>query len=45
MKKRLRENLTGYLFIAPNLVAYLLLTILPVIFVFYISFTDWDVVS
>ncbi len=45
MNRRLRENLTGYLFIAPNLIAYLFFTILPIVFVIYISFTNWDVVS
>jgi multiple sugar transport system permease protein len=40
-----RKAIWGYVFILPNLIGFLLFTIIPVIFSFIISFTDWNVVS
>lgn len=41
-KIQARTDLTGYLFITPNVVIFMLFMILPVLFSFFISFTDWD---
>lgn len=46
MKKgRIKENLTGYLFIAPWLIGFLVLTLGPFIFSIYLSFTRYEIVS
>jgi multiple sugar transport system permease protein len=42
MKKQLRVDLTGYLFILPNVIGVVLFTIIPIIYSLIISFTDWD---
>lgn len=42
LSKQLRTDLTGYLFIAPNLIIFLLFTIIPIIFSLVISFSNWD---
>lgn len=41
-RKRWRKNITGYLFIAPNLLGFIFLTLAPVVFSLLISFTDWN---
>ena len=45
LSRKTRRNLTGYLFIAPNLIGFLLFLLVPVIFSLFISFTSWDMVS
>lgn len=46
MKRRLsrqaRTDLTGYAFIAPNLLGMLIFILFPLLFSLYISFTDWE---
>lgn len=44
-RKRFPEALWGYLFIAPNFIVVLVFTILPVFFSFYMSLTNWDILS
>lgn len=42
-KKHMRENITGYLFIAPNLIGFVVFVFIPVVFSLVISFTDWNI--
>jgi len=42
ISKQLRTDITGYLFIGPNIIVFLLFTIIPIIFSFVISFSNWD---
>jgi len=42
ISKQLRTDITGYLFIGPNIIVFLLFTIIPIIFSFIISFSNWD---
>ncbi len=42
LSRQLKTDLTGYLFITPNLLGFLAFTLLPVLFSLFISFTDWD---
>lgn len=42
---RTRETITGYLFILPNVIGFLIFTVFSVLFSLYISFTDWDMLS
>lgn len=44
-KRRLKDNLTGYAFILPNFVGLLIFTLIPVLYVFVLSFTKWDTAS
>ncbi|MGM7721611.1 carbohydrate ABC transporter permease [Metabacillus sp. Hm71] len=44
-KKRVRDNIEGYLFIAPALIGFLSFTLIPVIAVFIIGSTEWNVIS
>lgn len=41
-KQRLKETLTGYVFIAPMLIGVTLLIILPILASFALSFTEWN---
>lgn len=41
-KRKLRNTLTGYAFILPNLVGYTLFVFIPVIFSFILSVMSWD---
>ncbi len=41
----LREARAGYLFIAPNLLGFLIFTLLPVFASLLLSFTDWDLLT
>jgi multiple sugar transport system permease protein len=36
------ETITGYLFILPNFLGFLAFTLFPILFAFYLTFTDWD---
>ncbi|MFD0681332.1 MULTISPECIES: carbohydrate ABC transporter permease [unclassified Paenibacillus] len=38
----LRENVAGYLFILPNLLGVTVFIVLPLVFSFFLIFTDWD---
>ena len=40
---RLRNTLTGWSFIAPNFIGFAVLTLVPVVTLFYYAFTDWNV--
>jgi len=40
-----RKNWTSYLFILPNLIGVLVFLAFPVLFAFYMSFTEWDVLT
>lgn len=45
-KNRIREEtIWGYLFITPNFLIILIFTIIPVFFSFYMSLTDWNILS
>ena len=40
---RLRNTLIGWSFILPNFIGFALLTLVPVVVLFYMSFTNWNV--
>lgn len=40
---RRRNTLAGWTFILPNFIGFALLTLIPVVFLFYIAFTKWTV--
>jgi len=42
-KLRLRNALIGWSFILPNFIGFALLTLVPIIVLFYMSFTNWNV--
>jgi len=42
LSSKLRNDLTGWAFIAPNVLGFLAFTLLPILFSLAISFTDWD---
>lgn len=42
LSKQARIDLTGYAFIAPNLLGMLVFILFPLLFSLYISFTDWE---
>jgi multiple sugar transport system permease protein len=46
-KKRaeLQENITGYLFVAPNLLVFLIFIVFPMVAAIYLSFTEWNFLS
>ena len=41
-RRKIRNNLTGYAFIIPNLVGYTVFVFIPVIFSFVLSVMSWD---
>lgn len=41
-KRQHKDNLAGYLFISPWLIGFTVFTLIPGIFCFIISFTDWN---
>ena len=45
LSKQARIDLSGYAFIAPNLLGMIVFTFFPFLFSFFISFTDWDYTS
>ena len=42
LSKQLKIDLTGYVFILPNLIGMMVFTLLPLLFSLFISFTDWE---
>ncbi len=42
INKQLKTDITGYTFILPNILGFLVFTLFPIVFSFIISFTDWD---
>ena len=44
-RRKLMENLTGYLFVMPNLLGFIVFTVFSIIFSFYMSFTDWSLIK
>jgi ABC-type sugar transport system permease subunit len=44
-KRRLKEYLTGYSFLAPALTILLIFAIFPTIYVFYLSAFDWNMIG
>lgn len=45
IRKRYYEPLAATLFLLPNLIGFLIFTLLPVLFSLFISFTNWDFFS
>lgn len=45
MKNQQRENIAGYLFLAPQMLGVLIFSVIPIVFSFYLGFTDWDYIS
>ena len=45
LTKRQRHNVTGYLFMAPFLILFLLFTIIPVVVAFGTSFTNYNMIE
>jgi ABC-type sugar transport system permease subunit len=39
------EGLTGYLFVLPDFIGLIIFVIAPIIFAFYLSFYQWDLIS
>lgn len=44
-KRKLKKAIEGYLFILPNLIGFLVFTLFSILFSFFVSFTDWDMVT
>jgi len=44
-KRVLRENLTGYGFLGPNIIGFLIFTLLPVLASFILAFSQWDLLT
>lgn len=42
LSKKIKQNLTGYAFILPNVIGVFLFTLYPMVFSLITSFTDWD---
>lgn len=42
LSRQARTDVTGYLFILPNIIGFLTFTLFPMVFSLVISFTDWD---
>ena len=45
IKKRLRESITGWIFLIPMVFGICMFTVLPIVQSFYYSFYDYDVIS
>ena len=41
-KRKIRNNMTGYAFILPNLIGYTVFVFIPVVFSFVLSVMSWD---
>lgn len=44
-KKQKKENLTGYLFVGPQLLGFLLFVAFPLLFSIYLCFSEWNLVE
>jgi multiple sugar transport system permease protein len=44
-QKRMEEIITGYTFLAPAMIIFIVFLVLPIAFAFFISFTDWNGIS
>ena len=44
-RRKIKENLIGYLFILPNLTGFVVFTLFSVAFSLYMSFTDWSLIK
>ncbi len=44
-QRKLEETLTGYAFLAPAIVVFVVFLLLPIFFAVFISFTNWDGIS
>ena len=44
-KRKIRDTAGGYTFLMPNFLGFLLFTSGPVLFSFFLSFTDWDILT
>ena len=44
-KRQLRENIAGYLFISPWLIAFIVFSVIPIIMSLYFSFTNYDILG
>lgn len=42
LSKQAKTDLTGYAFLAPNIIGFVAFTFIPVVFSLFISFTNWD---
>ena len=42
LSKQARIDITGYMFILPNIIGVIIFTLIPIIYSLIISFTDWD---
>jgi multiple sugar transport system permease protein len=42
MKKRTKDNLIAYSFIAPNFIGFAVFTLVPLVFALFLSFLEWD---
>jgi multiple sugar transport system permease protein len=40
-----RENLVAWLFLAPNLIGYIIFKLIPIVFSLVLSFSDWNLIS
>lgn len=45
IKKSLKENITSYVFLVPWLLGFLILTLYPMIYSLYLSFTDFNILQ
>ena len=41
-QKRMEEIITGYTFLAPAMIVFVIFLVLPIVFAIFISFTDWN---
>jgi multiple sugar transport system permease protein len=44
-KRKRRETITGYIFISPWLIGFLVFTLLPLLGSLYLTFTDYNLTS
>ncbi|MFY9594408.1 MAG: sugar ABC transporter permease, partial [Caldicoprobacterales bacterium] len=42
-KSKVKNDVIGYLFITPNLLGFIFLTLIPVLFSLFVSFTEWNI--
>ncbi len=43
--KASRDNVSGYLFILPQMLGIIVFSVIPILFSLYLSFTEWDFIS